>query len=413
MVASHPAAPARPGRLVSVDLLRGLVMVLMALDHVRDYFTSLAFQPEDMRHTYPLLFATRWVTHFCAPGFFFLAGLGAYLSGRGAQPRELGAFLLKRGAWLIVLELTVVFWGWTFLFPLPGPALLVIWALGWSMVTLALLVRLPLPAIAAFGLALIAGHNLFDAVEPSRFGKFAWLWMVLHKQGLIPLGLHVAGLPEPFGIFVVYPLVPWLGVMAVGYAAGPIFKRPASERGRTLARLGLGLTALFVVLRSTGVYGDPPAGLTTGSPGPFAVQASPAMTVVSFLNVEKYPPSLQYLLMTLGPSLLLLAWFDRLDLASAWGRLAEKLLVFGRVPMFYYVLHIYLIHTLAILVALAWGQPTRSAVRGFMFGIEPGYGHGLAFIYCVWILVVVALYPACRWFAGVKQRRRDWWLGYV
>jgi uncharacterized membrane protein len=394
------------GRLNSVDLLRGLVMAIMALDHARDYFSNITFQPEDLSQTYGTLFFTRWITHFCAPTFFFLAGTGAYLSKKRGS--ELSNFLWKRGLWLVFLELTLIAFAWTFV-PFAGLAGQTIWALGWSMVILALLVRLPFRAITIFALGMIVLHNAFDRVVPGAFGKMGWVWMILHRPGFIPIK------PPYVGIFVLYPLIPWMAVMAAGYVFGALLQKPVEWRRKAFLTLGGAMILAFVVLRATNIYGNPPIGFGFASPGPFAVQKTTELTVISFFNVEKYPPSLQYLLMTLGPAIMLLAWFDKVDLKSGIGRFWEKILVFGRVPMFYYILHIFLIHIMAIVAAVVFQQPAAWLWRGAFLSQPPpnGYGHGLAFVYLVWLVALVILYFPCKWYAGLKQRRKDWWLSYV
>ena len=415
---SAPITPAFPGtpraeRLISVDLLRGAVMVIMALDHVRDFFTYNRPLPEMVHQTTLALFFTRWITHFCAPVFFFLAGTGAFLTGAKKSPQELCGYLWKRGLFLIVMEETVFFFAWTGNFFFPGFIGIVIWALGWSMIFLALLVRwLPVRAIAAIGLALIFGHNLLDRVSPESFGKLGILWSILHVQSFNQLttfhGTPIVGL-------VVYPLVPWIGVMAAGYAFGAILKKPAAERRRWILAIGAACVLLFVVLRAGHLYGNPPVGARAfgASNGDFAVQATAWQTVVAFLNVQKYPPSLQFLLMTLGPALILLGLFDRITLESLRG-FGRAILVYGRVPLFYYILHLFLIHTMAIVVALAFHQPVAWLFHGGIFGnIPPDYGHGLPFIYLMWITAVVILYLPCRWYAELKSRRKDWWLSYI
>jgi len=409
------AAASRMPRLDSVDVLRGLIMVLMALDHVRDFFTHLHFPPEDMTQTNPWLFLTRWLTHFSAPGFFFLAGTGAYLSlTRGRSPAKVSHFLWTRGLWLVFLEMTIIWFAWTFApgFGFGG----VIWALGWCMVAMALVVRLPLPWVAAFGAILVGGHHLLDGIQAPAFGKFGWLWMIVHQPGFIPL-------PQPsfvhlppgafFGFFVLYVLVPWVGVMALGYAFGSVLRRSPEERQRWTLRIGLAATALFVVLRAFNAYGDPSRGFI-GSES-FSVQDSLGMTLVSFFNTNKYPPSLQFLLMTLGPSLIALSCFDRLAVKDKLGAVGRILVVFGRVPLFYYILHLFLIHSMAVVVAMAWGQPYQWLLRGgfFLSFAPPGYGHNLPFIYLMWALAVGILYFPCKWFMDLKQRRRDWWLSYL
>ena len=409
------AASARLPRLDSVDLLRGLIMVFMALDHTRDFFTHLRFPPEDMTQTYPVLFLTRWFTHFSAPGFFFLAGTGAYLSlARGRSPAKVSHFLWTRGLWLVFLEMTVIWYAWTFVpgFGFGG----VIWALGWCMVGNAALVRLPMPWMVAVGAVMVAGHHLLDRVQPQMFGKLGWLWMILHQPGFIPLPppsfIH---LPPGafFGFFVLYVLVPWVGVMALGYAFGSVLRRSPEERQRWALRIGLAATALFVVLRGFNAYGNPAQGFLGG--GAWSVQDSLGMTLVSFFNTNKYPPSLQFLLMTLGPSLIALSFFDRLAVKEKLGALGRFLVVIGRVPLFYYILHLFLIHSMAVVVAMAWGQPYQWLLHGgfFLSQAPPGYGHNLPFIYGMWALAVGILYVPCKWFMDFKARRRDWWLSYL
>jgi uncharacterized membrane protein len=391
--AEERQASARP-RLDSVDLLRGLVIVIMALDHARDFFTSVRFDPTDLTQTSAPLFLTRWITHFCAPVFVFLAGTSAYLyQARGKSLREVSRFLLTRGLWLVVLEWTVVRWAWMFNFNYTTELLFVqvIWVIGVSMIVLAGLVHLPLAAVAAIGIAMIAGHNLLDGVAPESVGRWGPLWILLHVQAPIPLRGDQA-------FFVIYPLVPWVGVMAAGYAFGRLLQRPAGERRRQLLGLGGGLTAAFLLARAINVYGDP---------APWNMQESAGRTVLSFLNTTKYPPSLLFLLMTLGPALAALPLLERVR-----GPLARSLTVFGRVPLFFYVLHLALIHALALLVGVLAGFDTRAFLRVWMF-LPEEWGYGLPVVYLVWVAVVLALYPACRWFAGVKARRREAWLSYL
>jgi uncharacterized membrane protein len=402
----------RSDRIVSVDLVRGIVMVIMALDHIRDYFTYLTFQAEDLTHTYGWLFFTRWITHFCAPTFFFLAGTGAYLSlGRGNTVGEISRFFWTRGLWLVVLEFTVLSFAWTFV---PGMVVgfSVISCLGVCMMLMALLVRLPLKWLGGLGVAITALHNLADGVGPEQFGRFAWLWGLLHVPGPI----SIPG-TKSF-VVVLYALIPWVGVMAAGYAFGEIVRLPAAERQRIIFRIGAAATMLFVVLRAIGWYGNLAPDLMFGfqvSPGAWQHFPSLMLTLISFLNVAKYPPSLQYLLMTLGPMLMVLAGLDRLTEGGRLNRLGRWILVFGRVPLFYYVLHIFVVHLLAVLVALMSHQSTDWLLHGaFWAGPNPpGYGHGLLFIYGVWAVTIVLLYFPCAWFAGVKARRKDWWLSYL
>jgi len=374
-------------RLDSIDLLRGLVMVLMALDHVREYFTEARFDPLDLTQTSAALFATRWITHFCAPAFILLAGTSAYLVSKRRTRAGLSRFLLTRGLWLVFLELTVVIFAWSFDLSYKGGLdLAVIWAIGWSMIAMAALVHLPVSAVGAIGILMIFGHNALDGIKPEALGAWAPVWSVLHVQGPIPYG------------FVVYPLVPWIGVMAAGYALGTVYDLPDARRRRILSWLGLATIAGFLALRALNVYGDPQ---------PWSAQSSALFSVLSFMNLAKYPPSLLFLLATLGPALLALAWFEH-----ARGAAARFFVTIGRVPLFFYVIHIALAHLLAGLAALILGYgPEVLTNRPWV--LSPGWGFGLPVVYVMWAIVVLALYPACRWFAAIKQRRRDWWLSYL
>ncbi len=393
--AAHPSAPAP--RLDSVDLLRGLVMIVMALDHTRDFFHSSAIHgisPLDLARTTPWIFFTRWITHFCAPTFMFLAGTGAFLSiMRGKSKRELSWFLVTRGAWLIFLELTLLMWfGWSFAIHPTEYTFATLWALGWSMIVLAGLIHLPLWVITTFGLTLILGHNALDGIKPESWGAWAPLWKVLHAGG----AFTVAG---EIQFFAFYPLIPWIGVMAAGYSFGAIYQWDPARRRTWLLRLGAVLTLGFVLLRWSNLYGNPTL---------WAAQKNGGFTVLSFLNCAKYPPSLLYLLMTLGPGLILLAWFERGT--PPW---LKPALVFGRVPMFYYLLHIPLIHGLAVLMNwLRFGGGNFTSVR-IHDAPPPDAGVGLVGVYAVWLAVVCGVYPLCRWFADLKRRRRDTvWLSY-
>ena len=381
-----------PGRLESVDLLRGLVMVIMALDHVRDHLHLGAFfvDPTHLATTTPATFMTRWITHVCAPVFVFLAGTSAFLAGaRGRARGDMSRFLLTRGLWLVLLEVTVVNAEWMLSWSLSRLFGQVIWALGWSMVVLAGLIHLPLAAIAVFGWGMIALHDLTNGVTSASLGPLGWLWTILHVPG------SVTWAGGTFGI--IYPLVPWIGVMAAGYAFGPWLQRPDSERRRLVLRLGLLLTAAFVVLRAINLYGDP---------HPWTVQKDAGLTALSFINASKYPPSLLFLLMTLGPSLILMSAVDR-----GIPRLMRWMVVFGRVPLFYYLVHLALIDVVTIALAISrYGAGTGEI---FAKGPPQDWGYGLPVVYLAWIGVVALLYPACRWFAGVKARNRSPWLSYL
>jgi uncharacterized membrane protein len=378
-------------RLDSVDLLRGLVMLLMALDHTRDFFAAGGPNPRDIAD--PALFLTRWVTHFCAPTFIFLAGVSAFLYGeRGRSVGEVSWFLLTRGLWLILIEFTLMRLCWTFSLHADVFVMQVIWVTGASMVVLAGLVHLPRWAIATIGLAMIAGHNLLDGIDADELGQAGWLWKLLHEPGLIEIGPHAR-------LFVLYVLVPWSGVMAAGYALGPVFRLDLARRRSFLLRTGAAITAGFIVLRASNLYGDPAA---------WSVQGSALATALSFIDCEKYPPSLLYLMMTLGPALILLALFER-----AHGAFAGVVTTFGRVPFFFYVVHVAFIHALA--VGFAW---ITVGDVGWMFGVSfsqkpASYGLGLPGVYIVWLCVLAALYPPCRAFAALKRRRREWWWSYL
>ena len=393
-------AGARP-RVDSIDVLRGLVMVIMALDHVRDFMSrdALLFDPTDLTQTRASIFLTRWITHFCAPVFCFLAGTGIFLSfTRGKSRSDVARFLVSRGLWLVFLELTVVQFSWLFHVDVHQFGAATIWSLGWSMVAMAGLIYLPLWGIAAFGIGMIVVHNAFDRVMPQAFGSFAWLWSVLHVESAIPLGADHA-------LYIAYPLVPWIGVMAAGYALGALMKLEQQQRRTRLLWLGIGLCVAFVALRAANIYGDM---------RPWTAQTTSLFNILSFLNCTKYPPSLLYLLMTLGPAIVALWLFDRKT-----GAIARFFIVFGRVPLFYYLLHLYVIHGIAVLLSfLKYGR------ADWLFVAPPwdpktialypqGYGLGLAGIYAIWLIVIGLLYPVCRWFAELKQRRRDVWLSYL
>ncbi len=374
-------------RLPGIDRLRGLVILLMALDHVRDFFNAdaLYFAPTDLARTYPALFLTRFVTHYCAPTFVFLAGVSAFLHGRKLDDRRaLARFLITRGVWLILLDIVVVSPVWGLELGLINLATL--WAIGFSMIVLAGLVFMPPHGLLLVGVLILFGHNLLDHVHASAFGNLAPLWTMLHEPGALPFGLYG---------WVSYPVLPWIGIMAVGYGLGHVFLEPATKRERQLTVLGLAAIALFLLLRGTNLYGDP---------HPWGVQTHGVMTVLSMLNVTKYPPSLLYALVTLGPIFLLLPAMERLG-----GFVGEVLATYGRVPLFIYLLHLYVARAAAVALWLVEGFDLHQ-LHGF--GVQAA-GLSLAGTYAAWILIMAVLYPACRWYAGVKQRRRDWWLSYL
>ncbi len=392
-------------RLHCVDLLRGIVMVLMALDHTRDYFTTPGFSPEDLTHTSAPLFFTRFVTHFCAPVFFFLAGTSGYLSlARGKSLAQVSRFYWTHGLWLLLLDCTVISYAWTFQLHFWSGG--VLWAIGWSMVAMALIVHLPIRGITIFGVGMVVLHNLLDPVNPASFGRFASVWLVLHGHG------HAWMLPGRNFVLIAFPLIPWVGVMAAGYAFGVLLER-ANWR-KSVFILGAALTIAFMFLRFFHLYGNGYPTLQTwagDAAGSWRLQSTPTMSMVSFLDTLKFPPSLQFLLMTLGPALMALAWLDTINADRGLTRILR---VFGRVPLFYYILHLFLIHSLAVWVGFATHQPIGWLLHGaFMLQMPPqSYGHGLAFTYVMWVIVVALLSVPCKMFEEFKRQHDWWWLRY-
>jgi uncharacterized membrane protein len=407
------SGPQSQSRVQSVDALRGLVMIIMALDHTREYFHSgaMSFQPEDLARTTAILFFTRWITHICAPVFMFTAGIGTFFWLRGNPTRttgQLSVFLWTRGLWLVVLELTVLRFAMNFSLTKGAVLLSILWALGWSMVALGFLVHVPVRWLAILSIGWIALHNLADPINAAQFGSHAWIWNLLHQPGAFQLG--------GMQFLVAYPLVPWIFVMSAGFCFGrliapdsskPRSKDPsldAARRRRWTFRIGLGLTLAFLVIRAVNIYGDP---------RPWSAE-DPDMMLLSFLRCTKYPPSLDFLLMTLGPALMLLGWFDRLSFKKI-----NPLIVFGRVPLFYFLVHFSVIHLLTIAFALIrYGHAgfllnPMPSVGGSMDQYPPDFGYPLWVVYAVWIGVVSMLYPLCLWFARLKERRSDWWLSYL
>lgn len=389
--------PSRLGRIESVDVVRGLIIALMALDHVRDFFGDQSIQPTDLPNTTVALFLTRWVTHICAPTFFLLSGLSARLMlGRMSKP-ALSRFLISRGAWLIFLELVVMRFALQFNFDYHVTIITVLWALGWAMIVLAGLIWLPSWLVAGFGLILVAGHNALGGFDSSNLGHWRPLWSFLHAPGILFTNRHSV-------VLVAYVLIPWVGVTALGYVLGQIYEWHGARRRRLLLRIGLSSILGFTVLRWANVYGDPV---------PWMTQSSLPWTVISFLNTNKYPPSLLFLLMTLGPALLLLGAFDK-----GVPRVFRPALILGTVPLFFYVLHFYLIHLLATASSyLRYGEVAnmfRSPdLAHFPFTQPPGWGAPVNVIYLIWISVLLLMYPLCSWYARLKARRRDWWLSYL
>lgn len=391
-------------RLTNVDAVRGAVMILMALDHVRDFFHrgGMQFSPTDLARTTPILFLTRWITHFCLPAFMFTTGIGAFLwsQRRNKTNKELAGFLVRRGVLFVLLELTVLQFAYDFNLPTHYLILLlVLWIFGICLIPMALLVQLPVRWLAVLSISAIMLHNLLDKVAGPQSGPAAWLWHVFHQPGL----LTISGLP----VLVTYTLIPWLPVLAAGYCFGAILALPPDKRHKLTRNIGIVLIAAFIVLRTINQYGDPV---------PWTTQKSAVMTALSFLNCLKYPASLDFLCMTLGPTLLALAYFDGHPLG-----LTNPLVVFGRAPLFYFIAHLYIIHV-ALLFAgwLRYGSKAAS----FMFNpvpsmggpaqlFPPDFGWSLTVVYCLWVAVVVLLYPLCRWYARVKSERRSPILAYL
>ena len=380
-------------RIDSIDVVRGVIMVIMALDHTRDYFGMPGANPVNLATTTPALFFARWITHFCAPTFFLLTGTGAYLSLSKQTPRQLSQFLFTRGLWLIFLEIVVLRFMMQFNVDYRVTMLTVLWALGWAMIALSALVFLRPSLVGVIGGLLIVAHNAFDGVRSANP-----FWSFLHSPGfLVNNAEHV--------VFIAYPIIPWIGVTAVGYALGQVYRWSAERRQRWLMRAGIAVTASFFVLRGVNVYGDPVR---------WAVQRSGAFTLISFFNVNKYPPSLLFLLMTLGPVLLFLRAVD-----ANTPRVMRPAMIIGKVPMFYFLLHFPLIHLIAVAVCFAlngsahWMFESPSLDK-FPFTTPPVWGFSLPIVYLVWAIVVVACYPLSRWYADVKRRRPDLkWLSYL
>ena len=396
--------PPSSSRLLSLDALRGTVMVIMAVDHIRDFFdrSAMSFSPTDLTQTTPTLFFTRWITHFCLPVFLFCAGSGAFLWWKRGNrtKRELSWFLLTRGIWFLILELIAMNFAYNFNVSSQNLILLlVLYIFGACMILLSALIHLPLRLLAVVSIAIITLHNLLDPIRAASFGSHAWAWNLFHQPGVFTAFGRV--------FLVTYPILPWIGVMAAGFCFGRILTLEEAARRRITLRLGLAMTALLFLLRTINIYGDP---------SHWSVQKSAIFTVLSFFNCTKYPGSLDFILMTLGPAFLFLTWLDRHHLKPA-----NPLIIFGRVPLFYFALHFYAIH--AILVIMSWaryGSNTFSFIvhtvpsLGGPREIYPAdFGYPLWVSYAVWIGLVFALYPLCKWFARIKATHPNPWLSYL
>ena len=401
-------APGR-SRINSIDILRGLVMVIMALDHVRDFFYKVdlgkaadaALDPTNMQTTYPMLFFTRWITHFCAPIFVFLAGASVYLMCQRKSRKEVSAFLIKRGFWLVFVEVVIITFGWTFNPFFNLHILQVIWAIGVSMILMGFLVLLPYKVIFAMGILIVAGHNLLDYPSVSSGLKGSLFSDLLYFSNF-----SVYRLWGDHFFVIVYSFLPWTGVMLLGYCFGKLYQPgvDAAWRRKILWRLGAALFILFLILRFSNLYGDPV---------PWATQPRGSVyTILSFFNLNKYPPSLLFLCMTIGPGILFLAFIEKVQ--NGFTRVMN---VYGRVPMLYYILHFYIIHTIVVVVFYIQGFGTKDIVPdGLPFYFKPnGLGFGLAGVYAVWLFVVAVLYPVCKKYDRYKSANagKKWWLGYI
>ena len=390
-------------RIESIDILRGLVMVIMALDHVRDYFhiTSNVNNPLDFATTSPILFFTRWITHFCAPVFVFLSGTSIYLQSLRKSKKELSSFLIKRGLWLILIEVAVISFAWSFNPHYNFLFLQVIWAIGISMVLLGFLIYLPLRFVMLIGLIIVLGHNMLDVPEAAAGFNPGFWWDLMHHGSF-----KLYSITENHSVFMVYPFVPWTGVMMLGYCFGIYFTSSytVEQRRKKLLSIGGGLILFFIVLRYLNIYGDPVR---------WSLQKNNLFTFLSFLNVYKYPPSLLYLCMTIGPALLFLAFIEKTK-----NEFTNVMRVFGRVAFFYYIIHLYLIHFLSTISFFGRGHSFSEVSKigehlPFYFVI-PGEGYRLAVVYLIWVLIVIALFPLCKWYDDYKTKYKEkWWLSYL
>jgi len=385
-------------RIESIDLLRGIVIVIMALDHVRNYFHAdkFVFDATDLTQTNPAIFFTRWITHFCAPAFVFLAGISASMISQRKTKRELSRFLFTRGLWLVFVELTIVNFGWFFNLTFSFQVLGVIWALGISMIALSILVYLPQKIILAIGLIILLGHNMLDNIHVAGTSLKAFVWAVIHDSKRFEFGYP--------NVNAQYPVLAWIGIMTLGYATGTLYKKGVIQvaRKKYLMMLGLSAILLFIIIRALNIYGDP---------SKWSIQGTTVFSILSFLNTTKYPPSLLYSLMTLGPCLVFLSIMEK-----PLGSWAQPFLHFGRVPMFFYILHIYLIHLMATIALVLTGGDWHDAIiiDGFRSFHPPGFGFSLGVVYLVWITAILILYPFCKWYDGYKMSHKDkWWLSYL
>jgi uncharacterized membrane protein len=386
-------------RISSIDIMRGIVMVIMALDHTRDFyhFDNQFFDPTDLTKTTPVLFFTRWITHFCAPTFVFLSGVAIRISEARKTKKELSIFLLTRGLWLILLEVVVIRFSFFFNLYYDFTIFQVIWVIGASMIVLSALIHLPAKAVLVIGLLIVFGHNIFDTLPLHPEDPGFALWIILRQTGSIQVS-------ENAQLFVPYPLLPWLGIMLIGYSIGKWYTAAfdAAKRRKLLLYTGLSAITLFILLRGFNVYGDP---------AHWSVQKNGMFTLMSFIKTTKYPVSLLYTLMTLGPVLIILSWMEKVNTSFL-----KPFVVFGRVPLFYYILHFYLIHSTAL---IAYMITTGKSFRELDFhfsagfgGLPAGAGYTLGWVYVAWISIVLVLYPVCKWYNNYKSTHTQWWLSY-
>lgn len=393
--------PQNQYRIYSIDILRGLVMIIMALDHTRDMFHAPAFtdDPTNLATTTPFLFFTRFITHYCAPVFIFLAGISAYLQSQRKSKKELSLFLIKRGIWLLFIEMVVITFGWTFNLHFNTIILQVIWAIGWCMILLSGVIWLRLNTIALIGIIIVFGHNLLDYTSAMQGRDAGFVFDALFRGNFSMYPIN----PD-YRILVVYPILPWAGLMFLGYYAGQLFSKSVEikKRKRILNYTGISLIILFVILRAFNLYGDP---------ADWSAQKNEVYTLLSFINVTKYPPSLLFMCITIGPSLLLLSAIETVN-----NKFSRIITTYGRVPFFYYILHFYILHTICMFLYLSRGHSFQQGLQDipnfpFKF-MNPGEGYGIGVVYLVWIVVVVILYPLCKWFSNYKANHKQWWLSY-
>jgi uncharacterized membrane protein len=390
--------PGTKYRIQSIDILRGLIMLIMAIDHTRDFFHAFSPRPTDLATTTPILFFTRWITHFCAALFVFLSGVSVNLAGTRRTKKQLSLFLLKRGLWLIVVEFALISFAIT-LDPLYHMFIFqVIWVIGASMIVMAGLIWLPLSVIALMGGLLFFGHDIFNYLKLPAEGTGGFLWKLFFTAlaAILPVG-------KTHFLLVLYALLPWMGVMLCGYVMGQVYHASydAAKRKKILFSAGITLMLLFVVLRAFNIYGDP---------SPWAIQRTTALSIISFFNVSKYPPSLLYLCITIGPGLLLLSATEKVN-----NRFSRLLVVYGNVPFFYYVLHFYLLRLLNVILFYLQGYGAKDIItpRSIMLFRPEAFGLNLFGVYMVWLLVIIVLYFPCRWFSKYKREHRQWWLSYL